>query len=226
MESLDSEAVQALNGLLEDARASAEILVELANGATEFAERESCVAMGQDAVLLSCALRERLAMVGASVSRRVNGIVLHILDVEQYDDRLRAVARHHASICERAQSLLLSTEDRETRKVLRELHDAGVRNVLWCEQRATQFAQSRLLEFRANPLPAASVVPRDADTDAPTGDRGEDATYPHSETALDVHDGNGSGILRAERTHVARDAGSEPPSFGPAYHDGATEDDG
>ncbi|MGH2514255.1 MAG: hypothetical protein ACRDHP_01230 [Ktedonobacterales bacterium] len=188
MESLDSETVFALTALLEDMRASVEILVELANGATEVAEREACAAMGQDAVLLCCALRERITTAGVFVPRHINAIVLHILDVEYYDDRLRAFGRHQAGICERAQTLPHLTEDAEARKVARDLYDAGVQSALWCEQRAATFAGSRLLDFRATRPASAPPGPRehdssDADTplprlSQPALHQGNGATYP------------------------------------------------
>ena len=189
MENLNPEISHALNALLEDARANVEILVELVNGATEVAERESCTEMGTSAVFVSCALRERLAMAGAPVTRRVNGIVLHILDAEHYDDRLRAFARHQAGICERTQSLLPATEDRDTRKALRELYDTNVRGALWCEQRAAIFGDSRLLIFRPDRSPAAPGDPSGAGN-APaslldTSAHADDLPQPH------VHQSNG-----------------------------------
>ena len=150
MESLEDEMLHALNALLEDQRANVEILVELTNGATETAERASCEAMGAEAVLVACALREHLATLGISVTRRINGIVLYILETERYDDRLRAFARHQADVSARAQSALEAIEERELRSVLRDVYDSSVRGALWCAQRAQVFADSRLLEFRAN----------------------------------------------------------------------------
>lgn len=150
MESLEGDILQALNALLEDQRANVEILVELASGATEVTERIACTTMGTEAVLVSCGLRERLTMLGAPVTRRINGIALHILDTERYDERLQAFARHQADVSERARSLLEALDERETRETLRELYDASVRGALWCEQRAAAFAQTRFLEFQAN----------------------------------------------------------------------------
>lgn len=148
MDSLDSETVFALTTLLEDQRACVEILVELANAATEVAEREAFTTMGQNAVLLCCDLRERITQAGVFVPRHISGIVLHVLDLEYYDDRLRAFGRHLAGICERAQHLPHLSEDAGVRALAHDLYDAGVRSALWCEQRAVAFAESRHLDFR------------------------------------------------------------------------------
>jgi hypothetical protein len=193
MESLDPEIAHALNALLEDVRACIEILVELTNGATEVAERDSCTEMGTSAVLVSCALRERLTMAGVSVTRRVNGIVLHILDAEQYDDRLRAFARHQAGICERTQSVLPATEDRDTRKALRELYDANVRGALWCEQRATTFGESRLLLFNTNRPPTAPGDPGDP-SDAQNAPASLRDTSAHADDARQPQDHLNNGV--------------------------------
>lgn len=203
MESLEGDILQALNALLEDQRANVEILVELASGATEVAERIACTTMGTEAVLVSCGLRERLTMLGAPVTRRINGIALHILDTERYDERLQAFARHQADVSERARSLLEALDERETRETLRELHDASIRGALWCEQRAAAFAQTRFLEFQANrptllkPRPAAApeVEPdarhENGDSSREPGgassgnDAAPSADFPH-------HDGSGA----------------------------------
>ena len=211
MKGLDAETAYALNTLLEDERACVEVLLELTNGATEVAERDTCMAMGQDAVRLSCTLRERLATAGALVTQRINGIALHILDVERYDDRLRAFAHHKADICARAQALLDATEDDESHAVLRDLYDASVRGALWCEQRATTFAQSRLLDFRPGHLTAASLGPRDAD-----------------EAGADTHDAVRTGSQVSQRDDPTghapapvKDGAKPEPPFGPSRHDGA-----
>lgn len=224
MESLDSELADALSTLLEDARANVEILVELTNGATEITERELCTELGQDAVLLSCVLRERLALAGAPITRRINGIVPYVLDAERYDDRLRAFGRHQASMSERAQSLSQTTEDRETRAVLRELYDATARGALWCEQRAAAFANSRLLEFHPNRLSATltgspqTPGQRDAGasaTDAPASA----AAYPHDAAQADVQHGN--GVSSQEPAREVNGENSEQPHSS-LRHDGAS----
>ncbi|HEV2460301.1 MAG TPA: DUF6306 domain-containing protein [Ktedonobacterales bacterium] len=148
MATLDGEAVTALNTLLEDERASVEIALALATGATELYEREAFDLMGAETVLACCALRERLTESGAEVTRRINGIVFPILGTDRYDDRLRAFAHHQASICEAVAPLLDQIEDEEAHRTLEDVYEAGTRTAQWCEQRAEEFAQSRLIDFR------------------------------------------------------------------------------
>jgi hypothetical protein len=148
MATLDGEAVTALNTLLEDERASVEIALALATGSTELYEREAFDLMGSESVLACCALRERLTESGAEVTRRINGIVFPILGTDRYDDRLRAFAHHQASICEAVAPLLDQIEDEEAHRTLEDVYDAGTRTAQWCEQRAEEFAQSRLIDFR------------------------------------------------------------------------------
>ena len=149
MATLDGEAVTALNTLLEDERASVEIVLALATGATELYEREAFDLMGSEAVLACCALRERMAEADVEVTRRINGIVFQILGTDRYDDRLRAFAHHQTDICEGVAPLLSAIEDHEAHRTLQDLYDAGLRAAQWCEQRAEEFAQSRLIDFRA-----------------------------------------------------------------------------
>lgn len=188
MERLESENLQALNALLEDQRANVEILVELASGATEVAERVACTTMGAEAVLVSCNLRERLTTLGAPVTRRINGIALHILDTERYDERLQAFARHQADVSERARSLLGSLDERETRAALRDLYDASVRGALWCEQRAAAFAQTRFLEFLAH----RPTLLRPRDADAPAAEPGGTPNGADASLSVDLPHQDGS----------------------------------
>jgi hypothetical protein len=148
MATFDGEAATALNTLLEDERASVEIVVALATGATELYEREAFELMGSEAVLACYALRERMEESGVEVTRRINGVVFQILGTDRYDDRLRAFAHHQMSICEGVAPLLPAIEDHEAHRTLQDLYDAGTRAAQWCEQRAEEFAQSRLIDFR------------------------------------------------------------------------------
>lgn len=147
MATLDAKALDALNELLEDTRASVEIELALVNGATELRERETLDAMGGEEVLYCCALRERLTISGATVTWRINGIVFHILGTERYDDRLRSFARHQAEICERTEALLATVDDAEAHNLLQDLYGSHVQSARWAEQRANEFAASRLLDL-------------------------------------------------------------------------------
>lgn len=153
MATANPEALDALNLLLEDQRASVEIDVALAMGATEIAERDFFTSMGSEDVLACVVLRERLEEANVAVTRRINGIVLVVLDTETYDDRLRAFVELHLGICERVNELLPQTTDHQIRKLLQELYDHHLRNAQWCAQRAEAFAHSRTLDFRAPQRP-------------------------------------------------------------------------
>jgi hypothetical protein len=148
MANLDAPTVEALNMLLEDERASVEMEIAFANGATERAERETFVEMGGAEVLACCALRERLSETAGEVSRQINGIVLRILSVERYDDRLRAFAEHQLGVCAAIQRMLDTTLESETRRLLDDIYQRHARFGRWCELRAEEFARSRLLDFR------------------------------------------------------------------------------
>lgn len=148
MANLDAPTVEALNMLLEDERASVEMEIAFANGATERAERETFVEMGGAEVLACCALRERLSGTGGDVSRQINGIVLRILSLERYDDRLRAFAEHQLGVCAAIQRMLDTTLESETRRLLDDIYQRHARYGRWCEARAEEFARSRLLDFR------------------------------------------------------------------------------
>lgn len=155
---LDPEALDTLNALLEDTRASVEIEIALANGATERRERETLTAMGGEEVLACCALRERLTLAGAPVTWRISGIAYQILNAERYDERLRAFAHHQAAICERAQAVLAAVTDQSTHRLLQDLYDSHVRSALWAEERANQFAATRLLDFTVPARASASTA--------------------------------------------------------------------
>lgn len=146
MSQLDADVVSALNALLEDERASVEIEVALASGATEVAEREVFSTLG-GACISSCGdLHEELEHAQAPVTRRINGIVLYILGTERYDERLHAFAQHQHDICERVRETLpqVSGALEETLRAMYEHHERGA---AWCEQRAQQFTASRDMEF-------------------------------------------------------------------------------
>jgi hypothetical protein len=148
MANLDAATVEALNMLLEDERASVEMEIAFANGATERAERETFVEMGGAEVQACCALRERLSGSASDVTRQINGIVLRILSLERYDDRLRAFAEHQLGVCAAIHRMLDTTLESDTRRLLDDIYQRHARYGRWCEARAEEFARSRLLDFR------------------------------------------------------------------------------
>ena len=211
MATLDAETVDALNVLLEDIRASVMIELALTNGATELRERDTLAVMGSDEVLMCCALHERLALANAPVTWRISGIVFHILSTERYDERLRAFARHQAAICERAEALLAAVTDREAHRLLQELYDSHVRSARWAEQRANEFAATRLLDFTARATGRLGTTP--AGTDGAMraradGSEPQPAARPPSVLERDSLD------VSEEATDERRDAGDGNPPTG------------
>lgn len=150
MANLDASTAEALNTLLEDERASVEMEIAFANGATERNERDAFIAMGEASIALCCAMRDLLAGSGANVSLRINGIVLRILSLDQYDDRLRAFAEHQLRSRDAVESLLGAAVNDRIRAPLEELSQAQLHAAAWCERRAAAFAESRLLDFRTD----------------------------------------------------------------------------
>lgn len=149
MAPLHPDTVDALNMLLEDERASVEIEVALSNGATEYLEREALTTMGVEDTLISVELRDWLESLNLPVTRRINGIVLQALDLTRYDDRLQLFLQHQLSSREQAEQLLQEAEvDSDGQAILRSISDAHTRHAVWCEQRASEFAETRQFEFR------------------------------------------------------------------------------
>lgn len=169
MANLDASTAEALNTLLEDERASVEIEMAFANGATELNERNAFTGMGGASVALCCALRDLLTASGADVSLRINGIVLRILSLDRYDDRLRAFAEHQRHARDAVQALLGESLSDRIRAPLEELSHAQAYAAAWCAQRADAFAASRLLDFRTDREDGA-VSPVNAEMSADTSD--------------------------------------------------------
>lgn len=184
MATVNPEVLDALNALLEDQRASVEIDVALAMSATEFAERDTFMAMGREDVQACVTLREHLEQADAPVTRRINGIVLAVLDTETYDDRLRAFSDLHAEICERVSELLPHISDHEMQALLRELYYQHHRYAEWCLQRAGAFAHTRTLDFRTPRRSQTGDEPSGSDPNwepldpLPTPEAGREAEPP------------------------------------------------
>lgn len=154
---LDASIAQALNALLEDERASVELEIAFANGATEPNERESFVAMGGADIELCCALRDAIVASGAESTDRINGVVLRILSLDAYDERLRAFAVHLRRTRDAVERLLDEPLDSRLRSSLEEQCLAQLRNAEWSERRADAFARSRLLDFRTDRADGAEL---------------------------------------------------------------------
>jgi hypothetical protein len=151
MDTFDPPAFSGLNVLLEDARASVEVEVALVRGATDLSERDTLAGMGAQEVAFCVALRERLERSGEPVSPRVNGVVLDLLNIEHYDERLNAFADHQMRIAEALPALRSDAPDDDLGVLLGAIEDAHLRSAAWCRRRASAFAATRLLVFRGNP---------------------------------------------------------------------------
>jgi hypothetical protein len=156
----EQELDEALTALLEAERASVEVEVALASAASEYQERAAFTTMGAEDIEACCALRERLQRNEDEVSHYISRVVFDILESEHYDDRLRAFAIHQREIGRRATEML-ETLDGESavRRLLQEIADAHVRHAIWAEQRAEEFAETRLLEFKGAGLGWVKITP-------------------------------------------------------------------
>ena len=143
----EPELVDALNLLIEDERASVEMEVALASGATEYAERETLARMGADDIHSCETLRAEMERAGLLVTPQINGVVFEVLGAERYDDRLRAFAHHQRIVADRANDLLESNLDGELRDALVSIMAAHQRHIEWATYRADEFAATRLMEF-------------------------------------------------------------------------------
>ena len=166
----EPELVDALNLLIEDERASVEMEVALASGATEYAERETLARMGAEDIHSCETLRAEMESAGLPVTPQINGVVFEVLGAERYDDRLRAFAHHQRIVADRASDLLESNLEGELRAALIAIVDTHQRHIEWANRRADEFAATRLMEFgpRHTSQPADSGVrlARGADTGA------------------------------------------------------------
>lgn len=155
------ELVEALNMLLEDERASVEMEVALASGATEYAERDTLAAMGAEDIHFCVQLREEMEDAGLPVTPQINGVVFEVVGAERYDDRLRAFAHHQRVVADRARELQESNLEGALRAALDGISISHDLHADWIERRAAEFAATRTLEFGANAsaLEAHEAVP-------------------------------------------------------------------
>jgi len=160
------ELVEALNMLLEDERASVEMEVALASGATEYGEREALAAMGAQDIRFCEQLREEMERAGLVVTQQINGVVFQVIGAERYDDRLRAFAHHQRVVAERARELQESNLEGALRDALEGISLAHDRDTQWSEQRANEFAATRSLEFGGS-LRSGIIIPDDGPGAAP-----------------------------------------------------------
>lgn len=141
------ELVEALNILLEDERASVEMEIALASGATEYSERDALATMGAQDIHFCDQLRSQMELAGLSVTPQINGVVFHVLGAERYDDRLRAFAQHQRVVAEHARELQESNLEGALRDALEGISATHEQHSDWGEQRADAFAATRTLEF-------------------------------------------------------------------------------
>jgi hypothetical protein len=209
----DDAFIDDLNALLEDARASVEMEVAFALGATEYREREALRLMGHEDITTCIQLHEWLRQAEAPVSRRINGIVLHVLNLDRYDDRLRAFAHHQLDTAEHAGTLLERVDDIGLRDPLEGLRQSQARHAAWCERRAGEFAASRTIEFRpAGKSPQAQPVDGAEESD-PEWARGEPGSNGNQ------HHEPAEPIAEEARQLLREEDEQEPPDTGPAAPD-------
>ena len=173
-----SEAA-ALNGLLERERACVAVVVALARGATERAEREACASLGGDLIVRCCALRERLELAGIPCTHATAPDAAAILSTDSYDARLLAFAKLLERAAEQATEVLAATADGETQRTLRDLIETHSRAVEWCRARAAEFAASRMLYLAA----AAAAEPSNDQSDR-TAASGTQISGSHTSASL------------------------------------------
>jgi hypothetical protein len=173
MATIAPELAGALNTLLEGERASVEMEVALASGATEYTEREALTAMGLEDLEACIRLREYLERQQVPVSWRIHAAVYTVLNEVRYDDRLRAFANHQRATGEHAESLL--DVDGDLRAILLAIRDTHVRHIVWCGQRADEFAGTRQLDYRS---PAGRALLRRPVGGTPGGDGSVEDSFP------------------------------------------------
>lgn len=186
----EMELIEALNMLLEDERASVEMEVALASGATEYGEREALAGMGTEDIFFCEQLRMEMESAGLPVSPQINGVVFQVIGAERYDDRLRAFAHHQRTVAEHARELQESNLEGALRDALEGITLTHMRHTEWTEHRASEFAATRLLDFSGarNQLsiqedaPSADQAPADLEL-APATD-----LAPSPETFADMSD--------------------------------------
>jgi hypothetical protein len=147
---MDAQNIDALNGLLEDERASVEILVALTAMATDALERQALTVMGGQAVQACFDLRERLERLGAPITERVGPALGRVSALEHLDERYRAFADLARQLAVRLQQLLEADLDPESQMLLAPLRALEVAQASWASQRADEFAASR--EIEAGPV--------------------------------------------------------------------------
>jgi hypothetical protein len=141
------ELVEALNMLLEDERASVEMEVALASGATEYGERETLAGMGAEDIRFCVQLREEMEQAGLPVTPQINGVVFEVVGSERYDDRLRAFGHHQRVVADRARELQQSNLEGGLREALDGISISHDLHAAWVERYAADFAATRTLEF-------------------------------------------------------------------------------
>jgi hypothetical protein len=218
----EPELVDALNLLIEDERASVEMEVALASGATEYAERETLARMGAEDIHSCETLRAEMEGAGLPVTPQINGVVFEVLGAERYDDRLRAFAHHQRIVADRASDLLESNLEGELRAALVDIVDTHQHHIEWADRRADEFAATRLMEFgprhTGHPADSGVRLSRGADTgvatpdaDAPEasapGATAPEATAP--EATASESDNPLPDIAAMERAEVAKEAMEE-----------------
>ena len=208
MPTLEDELVDGLNALLEDARASVEMEVAFALGATEYREREALRLMGHEDITTCIQLHEWLLQAEAPVSRRINGVVLHVLNLDRYDDRLRAFAHHQLDTAEHAGAVIERFPDIGLGELLEGVRQSQARHAAWCERRAGEFTASRSLEF--HPVGSRSPHP-----DEVTGDPAADWAQAEAGSNGNQHLDSSEPVAEEARKLLREEEEEGPTDVGP-----------
>lgn len=166
---MDAQQIYALNELLEDERASVEILIALTAMATDSLERQALTVMGGQAAQACADLHEALARQDASISRKVSAAAGRVVAPEHLDTRFYAYAELQEQMAQRIASLPQPDLDAPTQGMLTTLQAMHLAHAAWVAQRADEFVASRRqaeeaarLAHAAGPDAAREAAPDEA----------------------------------------------------------------
>jgi hypothetical protein len=209
---MDAQHIHALNQLLEDERASVEILIALTSMATDSLERQALTVMGGQAAQACGDLREVLAGQNADISRKVSAAAARVVAPEHLDERFYAYAELQRQMAERITSLAQAELDRDAPAMLATLRAMHLAHAAWVTQRADEFVASRRQAEEAAGLahPAGrEAAPEDAASD---GDAAAPAPVSTPEMPAEPEDAREPRATNQEAAPDAVPADSDVPA--------------
>ncbi len=182
---MDAQHVHALNELLEDERASVEILIALTAMATDSLERQALTVMGGQAAQACVDVREVLAQRQAEISQKVGTAAGRVVAPDRLDERFSAYAELQRQMTERIASLAQDEPDADTQAMLATLQAMHLAHAAWVAQRADEFVASRRQAEDAAALAhaAAHDAAHEAAPEGAGSASGATAAMPKSEPA-------------------------------------------